>query len=168
MNEIEIIIKSIRDFFTSSMLKIALIPLIVTMIILYMLFFAAADFGITSLQEIAAASQNGEEVAPSEDVLKIKNYIFGMKQSGFFWPFLGIMELLAGILLISQVFSRIGAFVAFPLTLNIFLFHLFLEAHEIGELILTFTLFLATIVLIGLTYEIWKPLLYDKKLLKIN
>lgn len=118
--------------------------------------------------EIIEKAQNGEEVAPSEDVLKIKNYIFGMKQSGFFWPFLGIMELLAGILLISQVFSRIGAFVAFPLTLNIFLFHLFLEAHEIGELILTFTLFLATIVLIGLTYEIWKPLLYDKKLLKIN
>ena len=67
MNEIEIIIKSIRDFFTSSMLKIALIPLIVTMIILYMLFFAAADFGITSLQEIAAASQNGEEVVIDEN-----------------------------------------------------------------------------------------------------
>jgi hypothetical protein len=67
MNEIEIILKSIKDFFTSSMLKIALIPLIVTMIILYMLFFAAADFGITSLQEIAAASQNGEEVIIDEN-----------------------------------------------------------------------------------------------------
>ena len=67
MNEIEIIIKSIRDFFTSSMLKIALIPLIVTMIILYMIFFAAADFGISSLQEIAAASQNGEEVIIDEN-----------------------------------------------------------------------------------------------------
>ena len=67
MNEIEIIIKSIKDFFTSSMLKIALIPLIVTMVILYMLFFAAADFGISSLQEIAAASQNGEEVIIDEN-----------------------------------------------------------------------------------------------------
>ena len=67
MNEIEIILKSIKDFFTSSMLKIALIPLIVTMVILYMLFFAAADFGISSLQEIAAASQNGEEVIFDEN-----------------------------------------------------------------------------------------------------
>ena len=67
MNEIEIIIKSIRDFFTSSMLKIALIPLIVTMIILYMLFFAAADFGISSLHEIAIASQNGQEVVIDEN-----------------------------------------------------------------------------------------------------
>jgi len=67
MNEIEIIIKSIKDFFSNSMLKIALIPLLVTMIILYMLFFAAADFGITSLQEIAASSQNGQEVVIDEN-----------------------------------------------------------------------------------------------------
>lgn len=67
MNEIEIILKSVKDFFTSSMLKIALIPLIVTMIVLYMIFFAAADFGISSLQEIAAASQNGQEVVIDEN-----------------------------------------------------------------------------------------------------
>ena len=67
MNEIEILIKSLKDFFTSQMLKIALVPLIVTMIILYMMFFAAADFGISSLQEIAAASQNGEEVIIDEN-----------------------------------------------------------------------------------------------------
>lgn len=67
MNEIEIILKSVKDFFTSSMLKIALVPLIVTMIILYMFFFAAADFGITSLHEIAAASQNGQEVVIDEN-----------------------------------------------------------------------------------------------------
>lgn len=67
MNEIEIILKSIKDFFTSSMLKIALVPLIVTMIILYMLFFTAADFGISSLQEIAQASQNGQEVVVDEN-----------------------------------------------------------------------------------------------------
>ena len=62
MNEIEIFGKSIKDFFTSSMLRIALIPLIVTMILIYTLFFTAADFGISSLQEIAQASQNGGNV----------------------------------------------------------------------------------------------------------
>jgi hypothetical protein len=67
MNEIEIIFKSIRDFFSGSMLKIALIPLFITMVILYMIFFAAADFGISSLQEIAAASQNGQEVVIDEN-----------------------------------------------------------------------------------------------------
>lgn len=67
MNEVEIILKSVKDFFSSSMLKIALIPLIISMIILYMLFFAAADFGISSLQEIAQASQNGEEIVIDEN-----------------------------------------------------------------------------------------------------
>ena len=62
MNEIEIIIKSIKDFFTSQMLRISLIPLVISMILLYIVFFSAADFGITSLQDIAQASQNGEEV----------------------------------------------------------------------------------------------------------
>jgi len=118
--------------------------------------------------EIIEKVQNGEEVAPSEDILKIKNYIFGMKQSGYFWPFLGIMEFLAGFLLVSQVFSRIGAIIALPLTINIFLFHLFLEGHEIGELIQTFALLIANIILICSTYKIWKPLIYDKNLLKIS
>jgi uncharacterized membrane protein YphA (DoxX/SURF4 family) len=118
--------------------------------------------------EIIEKVQNGEEVAPNEDILKIKNYIFGMKQSGFFWPFLGIMEFLAGFLLISKIFSRIGAIVAFPLTINIFLFHLFLEGHEIGELLQTLALLVANIILIGTTYKIWKPLLFDKELVRIN
>ena len=67
MNEVEIIFKSVKDFFSSSMLKIALVPLIITMIILYIVFFAAADFGISSLQEIAQASQNGEEIVIDEN-----------------------------------------------------------------------------------------------------
>ena len=118
--------------------------------------------------EIIEKVQKGEEVAPNEDVLKIKNYIFGMKQSGFFWPFLGIMEFLAGFLLVSQVFSRIGAIVALPMTLNIFLFHLFLEGHEIGELLQTLALMGANIFLIASTYKTWKPLLYDKELIKVS
>jgi hypothetical protein len=50
MNEIEIIIKSIRDFFSSSkMLKIALIPLIITMLFYICYFLQQLDFGIETL-----------------------------------------------------------------------------------------------------------------------
>ena len=66
MSEVGIFSKSVKDFLTSDMLKIALIPLIVTMVFLYILFFTAADFGITALQEIAQASQNGEEIIIDE------------------------------------------------------------------------------------------------------
>ena len=67
MNEIEILRRSIRDFFSSSMLKLALIPLLVTMIILYILFFGAASFGIDTLKTVAETSQNGGEVIIDEN-----------------------------------------------------------------------------------------------------
>ena len=66
MTEVEIFGRSVKDFLSSKMLQIALIPLIITMVLLYMLFFAAADFGISALQEIAQASQNGEEIVIDE------------------------------------------------------------------------------------------------------
>ncbi|MGA1941340.1 EI24 domain-containing protein [Arcobacter sp. YIC-310] len=67
MNEIDILSRSLKDFLTPKMLKIALVPLIVTMILIYSLFFAAADFGITALQQAAEASQNGQEVIIDEN-----------------------------------------------------------------------------------------------------
>ena len=106
--------------------------------------------------------KKGEEIAPNIEVLKIKNYIFGMKQTNYFWQFLGVIELLAGFLLISQLFSRIGAFIAMPVTLNIFLFHLFLEPNEIGELFQMSGLLIINILLIASSYKIWKPLLFNK------
>lgn len=112
--------------------------------------------------------KKGEEIAPSTEVLMIKNYIFGMKQTNYFWQFLGFAELLAGALLLSQFFAKIGAIIALPLTLNIFLFHLFLESEELGELGLTFGLLAANIALIAFTYKIWKPLLVDKQAMSLK
>lgn len=45
--------------------------------------------------------KKGEEVAPNIEILKIKNYVFGMKQTDYFWQFLGYIEIIAGVLLIS-------------------------------------------------------------------
>ena len=67
LSEFTIILKSVKDFFTPWMLKISLIPLILTMFVFYMMFFSAADYGISSLQEVAVASQNGEEVIIDEN-----------------------------------------------------------------------------------------------------
>ncbi len=67
MSEVEVFSKSVKDFLTPKMLRIALIPLIIAMLLLYILFFTAADFGITALQEIAQASQNGDEIVIDED-----------------------------------------------------------------------------------------------------
>jgi len=118
--------------------------------------------------EIVEKVKAGEEVAPSVEILKIKNYIFGMKQTGYFWQFLGIVELLVGLLLISQRFSLLGAIMALPVTIHIFLFHLFLEPHEVGELIQMSGLLIINLLIIGNGYKHWKGILSDKSLLKLS
>lgn len=110
----------------------------------------------------------GEEVAPNNEVLMIKNYIFGMKQTNYFWQFLGLTELLAGALILSQVFWMLGAVIALPLTLNIFLFHLFLETDETGELLMTMGLLLVNIWFIMISYEKWKAIVMDKTAVQIK
>lgn len=121
-----------------------------------------------SPETIIETVKKGAEVAPNVDVLKIKNYVFGMKQTNYFWQFLGFVEILAGILLISQFFSLLGAIVALPVTINIFLFHLFLEPNEIGELIQMLGLLLINLTLIGFSYKLWKPILINKYALKLS
>ncbi|WP_268223443.1 DoxX family membrane protein [Sinomicrobium oceani] len=106
--------------------------------------------------------QRGEELGDNIPVLKIRNYIFGMKQTGYFWPFLGTVELLAGVLLLSQVFGILGAIIALPVTLNIFFFHLFLEPEHIRELIQTGGLLLINIWLLLVSYPRWKSVVLDK------
>ena len=126
------------------------------------------DKSSPSPTEMIEKVKAGQELAPSLAILKIKNYVFGMKQTNFFWQFLGLAELLAGFLLLSLVFSRIGAIVALPLTLNIFLFHVFLEPDEVGELVQMLGLLIINILLIGSSYKIWKPLVFDKTIVQFK
>lgn len=67
MSEIEIIFKSIRDFFRPRMLKIAILPLVITLAVMYILFFTAAGIGFESLQEVVNQSQSGGEVIVDEE-----------------------------------------------------------------------------------------------------
>jgi uncharacterized membrane protein YphA (DoxX/SURF4 family) len=135
----------------------------------FLIYGSINKFGETpKADKIIEQVKKGEEIAPNDEVLMIKNYIFGMKQTGYFWVFLGIAELLAGALLVSQVFARIGAIIALPITLNIFLFHLFLERLEVGELILTLVMLVANFILLGVSYTSWKTLLFDGDILKFK
>lgn len=67
MNEFQIISRSIKDFLTLEMLKFTIIPFIATFVIIYSMFFAAADYSISSLQEVANASAAHQEVVIDEN-----------------------------------------------------------------------------------------------------
>jgi len=89
-------------------------------------------------------------------------YISGAKQTGYFWEVLGICELLFGVLLLLQGTGFIGALFLLPITLHIFLFHLFLEPEEVKELLQTGALFGINIILVLREREKWKHLLWIK------
>ncbi|MGC6284388.1 MAG: DoxX family membrane protein [Polaribacter sp.] len=99
-----------------------------------------------------------------ENTQKIILYINGMKQTGYFWEVLGVCELLFGFLLIIQYTSLVGSILLLPITLHIFLFHLFLEPDEVGELIQTAGLLAINIALVLKEKEKLKPLLWIKPL----
>ncbi len=96
-------------------------------------------------------------------VVKIKAYIGGLKQTQYFWPMLGTIELVGGILLVSQYLSLFGAVLLLPVTFNIFLFHLFLEPHETGELMMTILYLSANMLIIGWYYPKLKPIFLNFK-----
>ena len=169
MNEIEIILKSVKDFFTSSMLKIALTPLIVTMIILYMLFFAAADFGITSLQEIAAASQNGQEVVIDENapfyfvwatyfIVFLFKYSFTSWIAGFLLYTIGTVIVLQASVILSIV---VIGFLT-PMILNIlhkrYYSHLTLHGH--GSLLAPLWVLLKSALMMILLFIVLIPVYF--------
>lgn len=87
-------------------------------------------------------------------------YISGMKQTGYAYHLLGAAELLLGLLLILQGTAFIAAVFSLPVTTHIFLFHVFLEADEAGELFLTGGMLLANILLIAAAYPKWKHLVW--------
>ena len=108
--------------------------------------------------------KSGELTTENQQMLKIKNYIFGMKQTNYFWQFLGAAEIIFGLLVISQVFGLLGAIMSLPITINIFLFHLFLEPNEVSELIETFLILVINIWLIAFEYKRWKGIVFSKQI----
>ena len=89
-------------------------------------------------------------------------YISGSKQTGYFWELLGVCEFLFGLLLVIQGTGFVGALLLLPITLNIFLFHLFLEPEEVGELVQWVLFLIINIVLVLHERSKWKHLLWIK------
>lgn len=67
MNELELVNLSIKDFFTKKMLKFALLPLLFTLVVMYILFFSAAGYGLENLDIMITQVQNGQNVMVDEN-----------------------------------------------------------------------------------------------------
>jgi len=124
----------------------------------------AATQTTATLQTVASVQQEAEL---PEHVVKIKALIGGMKQTGYFWSLLGIAEILCGLLLLSQALALLGAVMLVPVNLNVFLFHVYLEPHETGEMIMTGLYLLGNLVLLAYHWPALKStFLPNSKILK--
>ncbi|MCI0750718.1 MAG: hypothetical protein L0Y35_02675 [Flammeovirgaceae bacterium] len=58
---------------------------------------------------------------PIQDLQPIQQFFRVMVDSGLYWKFIGWTQILAGILLMTQRFAKLGALIFFGLILNIFI-----------------------------------------------
>ncbi len=63
MNEKDLLLLSIKDFMTPKMLKMVLLPFVITMLIMYTLFFIAADLGLDTLQQTTLQVESTQTIA---------------------------------------------------------------------------------------------------------
>ena len=84
-------------------------------------------------------------IPPQELSGPMKLFNEGLTASGYFMPFLKAVELIAGILLVAGLFIPLTAIVIFPITINIFLVHIFLapEGIPVAIFMLAGNLFIA-------------------------
>lgn len=72
------------------------------------------------------------------------NFLGGLFGTGYFFPFMKTVEVILGAFLLIRLFVPLSLVVLAPITINIFLFHAFLEPATVGMsavmLVLNFTL----------------------------
>ena len=83
-----------------------------------------------------------------------------MKATGYLWELIGALELLGAILLLVRPVNFLGSAILWPITLNVFLFHLLLEPEETGELLFTTAMMAVNTALIFRHWSKWRHLLY--------
>jgi hypothetical protein len=103
---------------------------------------AAFGMGKFSGQEllISAPGQSIEKLEPLQQFFKV------MATSGLYWNFIGITQVIAGGLLMTQRFAKLGAVIFFPLILNIFV--ITISYNFKGTPVVTGLMLLATIFLL--------------------
>lgn len=94
-------------------------------------------------------------------------YFFeALYQSGFYWNFLGLAQLAAGILLMTQRFALLGALDFFAILTNVWLITISLSFK--GTWIITSLMMIAVLILLIWDYKKLLPLVSSKKIQTIE
>lgn len=113
-----------------------------TIFLRYLLGSAFVWASILKIKGIRFTPFSGENTPISS----LPHLLESMYQSGFYWYFIGFGQLIAGFLLMSQIFSTLGAIAFFPIILNIFVLTTYFDSP--GILATTSLMLLANIYLL--------------------
>lgn len=86
------------------------------------------------------------ESGKNEPINSLAHFLETMYQSSVYWNFIGWGQLTVGFLLMSQIFSTIGAVAFFPVIINIFVITISFDSTNV--LIITFLMVFGTIYLL--------------------
>jgi len=75
-----------------------------------------------------------------QDNVQVVEFFNGMINSGYLFPFLGIIEMFVGLLLITRKAVPFALIVLAPISINIILFHIFLYPQGIAPGLVVFIL----------------------------
>jgi len=106
------------------------------------------------------ADTSGADGIETPIVQKRRDYIRGMKATGYLWELIGVLEMLGAALLLIRPLQFLGSAILWPITLNVFLFHAVLEPEEMGELIFTSCMMVANTALLFRYWPKWRHLLF--------
>tara|TARA_B110000091_G_scaffold30909_1_gene31916 strand:- start:3183 stop:3785 length:603 start_codon:yes stop_codon:yes gene_type:complete len=136
--------------------------------LLYLLGFAFIFASIVKIQGQPFTSMDGV----NSPISSAWHYFETMYQSGIYWRFIGITQFIAGSLLITQRFSKLGTIVYLPIIANIFLVTISYEFS--GTPIISGLMLLSTLFLMYWDWNVFKifvnkkPEIETKKRLENN
>lgn len=87
------------------------------------------------------------------------NFFGALISSGYMFPVIGLIEIVAGVFLLTNRFVPLGLVLMAPVTVNFILFHLFLDPPNIVPGLLVLVL---QVYLLFANYDSYQPLLKAK------
>lgn len=113
--------------------------------VIYLRYLIGGAFVFSSIPKIAGerfTTANGE----FEPINSWNHFFEALYRSGMYWEFLGWVQLLAGLLLMTQLYSTLAAIIFLPVILNIFVITVSLHFH--GTPFITGLMLLANVFLL--------------------
>lgn len=142
-----------------SKLKTKIIPQLLIIFIRYIL---GLSFVFASIIKIKGLRFTGSDGINSP-INSSWHFFETMYQSGIYWQFLGLGQLVAGGLLLTQRFAKLGAIMFLPIIANVFVITISYDFN--GTPIVTGLMLLANIVLIIWDWDTLKVLVNQKQIL---